>query len=93
MKKIIILAVSFLYSTTIFGQDNDSSIINIYYSIYSTKDLTTKTRLNEDFILSIGQNHTKYYSWTKYKRDSILLEAEQRSNKPSIELKGFLMTN
>jgi GLPGLI family protein len=93
MKRLIFLFVTVLFSNIVFGQANDSIIATIYYSAFYTKDSVSKNREYEDFELNIGHNITKYHSYTKFKRDSILQEAEKKGGKPPLELKGVLMTN
>lgn len=59
------------------GQFVDSVRAKILYNYY-TKDSSTQVKESEHFVLTIGNLQTKYFSYTKYKTDSLIREAVKK---------------
>jgi len=68
----------FFISLNCESQAVDSIKAKIFYNYYYTKDPVTKVKESESFILAIGNSLTKYFSYTKYKRDSIIEETARK---------------
>ncbi len=72
MKTILYVIFPFVFIPTLVGQTIDTAYLRVTYNFSYMADSTKELKKTDIEMLQVGKTYTRFFSYTKYQRDSAI---------------------